>query len=46
MLSINVAELDVIRIGLEMIGYRKWERLVSTNKLVGRGFEEFNKFRL
>ena len=45
-LSINVAELDEIRVGLFMVGYMECEKLMSANSFVGAWEEELSRLRL
>ena len=45
-LSIRVAEDEVILVGLLMTGKSECEKFISANSLVGRWVEELSKFRL
>ena len=46
MLSMRVAEWEVILVGLLMVGNREWERLRSMKLLVGGCEEELSRLRL
>ena len=45
-LSIRVAVQDEIRVGLFIVGYIEWEKLISVNSLVGAWDEELRRLRL